>query len=84
VTPVLRTSHFASQLAGARTGLGLALAAHQFAGETLVEVAHAKGLDGAWEELPEGTLWLVGHKALRHVPRIAAVWDFVVETMRGA
>ena len=84
MTPVLRTSHFASQLAGARTGLGLALAAHQFAGETLVEVAHAKGLDGAWEELPEGTLWLVGHKALRHVPRIAAVWDFVVETMRGA
>jgi DNA-binding transcriptional LysR family regulator len=84
VTPVLRTSHLASQLAAARTGLGVVLAAHQFAGDTLVEVPHAKALDPAWAELPEGAIWLVGHKALRRVPRIAAVWDFIVETVGGA
>jgi len=83
VTPVLRTSHFASQLAAARAGLGVTLAARPFAQGTLVEVAHAKPLEAAWAELPEGSLWLVGHKALRQVPRIAAVWDFVVEAMRG-
>jgi hypothetical protein len=26
-------------------------------------------------------LWLVGHRALRNVPRIAAVWDLIVETI---
>jgi DNA-binding transcriptional LysR family regulator len=83
-SPALRTSHIGSQLAAARAGLGVVLAAHQFAGDTLVEVAHAKALDPAWTELPEGTLWLVGHKALRRVPRIAAVWDFVVDTVGGA
>jgi|HubBroStandDraft_4_1064222.scaffolds.fasta_scaffold21918_2 DNA-binding transcriptional LysR family regulator len=81
VTPVLCTSHMASQLAAARTGLGVTLAARQFAGDTLVEVPHAKTLDPAWAELPEGSIWLVGHKALRRVPRIAAVWDFIVETV---
>jgi DNA-binding transcriptional LysR family regulator len=81
VTPVLRTSHMASQLAAARTGLGVTLAARQFAGDTLVEVAHSRSLDAAWSDLPEGALWLVGHKALRRVPRIAAAWDFIVETV---
>jgi len=30
-------------------------------------------------ELPEAQLWLVGHRAHRQIPRIAAVWDWLVE-----
>jgi hypothetical protein len=37
----------------------------------------------AWKTLPVGNLWLVGHRALRGVPRIAAVWTFISETMRA-
>jgi DNA-binding transcriptional LysR family regulator len=77
--PVFRTSHFASQLAAARAGLGVVMAAKQFEQEGLVEIAHARSLDAAWAELPSGALWLVGHRALRHVPRVAAVWSFVME-----
>jgi DNA-binding transcriptional LysR family regulator len=79
VVPVLRTSHFASQLAAARAGLGIAIAAARYASEALVPLAHAKSLDAAWAELPVGSMWLVGHRALRNVPRIAAVWDFILE-----
>ena len=82
VVPVLRTSHFASQLAAARAGLGVVVASAPFARTGLAEVAHARSLDAAWAALPSGTLWLVGHRALRQVPRIAAVWDFVIEAIR--
>lgn len=84
VAPVLRTDHFGSQLAAARAGLGATLAPAPFAqrpGSGLVEVAHARALDDAWGALPVETLWLVGHRALRHVPRVAAVWDFVIESL---
>lgn len=86
VVPVFRTSHFSSQLAAARAGLGVVIAAHPFgsAGPGLVEVAHAKSLEDAWSELPSGSLWLVGHRALRHVPRVAAVWTFVTEVFAGS
>ena len=81
VVPVLRTSHFSSQLAAAREGLGVVITAHPFVSTGLVEVAHARSLDAAWAELPTGSLWLVGHRALRQVPRVAAVWTFLVETL---
>jgi len=48
-----------------------------------VELGHTKALDAAWSELPSGSLWLVGHRALRQVPRVAAVWSFLVETFAG-
>jgi DNA-binding transcriptional LysR family regulator len=81
-SPVFRTSHYASQLAAARAGLGIVLAAPEFSVTGLVPVAHAKALDAAWAALPEGALWLVGHRALRNVPRVAAVWDFILETLQ--
>jgi hypothetical protein len=28
-------------------------------------------------ELPVDDVWLVGHRALRNVPRVAVVWDFI-------
>jgi DNA-binding transcriptional LysR family regulator len=81
IAPVFRTSHFASQLAAARAGLGLVVTAQPFAKAGLVEVAHARALDAVWSDLPTSTLWLVGHQALRHVPRVAAVWSFVLEEL---
>jgi DNA-binding transcriptional LysR family regulator len=81
VAPVLRTNHFASQLAAARAGLGVLLASEPFVHTGLVPVAHRKALDDAWATLPVESLWLVGHRALRHVPRVAAVWDFVIESL---
>ena len=83
IVQVLRTSHFASQLAAARSGLGVVMAAEPFADDRLVPVAHARSLDAAWADLPTGTMWLVGHRALRHVPRVAAVWTFVQEVVGG-
>jgi DNA-binding transcriptional LysR family regulator len=81
IAPVLKTSHFASQLGAARAGLGVVLAAAPFAHTGLVPVSPAKGLADAWAALPVESLWLVGHRALRHVPRIAAVWDFVIASL---
>jgi hypothetical protein len=28
--------------------------------------------------MPEGTLWLVAHRALRPVPRVDAVWNWLL------
>lgn len=84
VVPVLRTSHFASQLAAARAGLGLVVTAEPFARAGLVAIPHARALDAVFAELPAGSLWLVGHRALRHVPRVAAVWSFVVEELSAS
>jgi DNA-binding transcriptional LysR family regulator len=77
----LRTSHFASQLSAARAGLGVVITADPFARAGLVEIACAKALDAACAELPSGSLWLVGHRALRQVPRVAAVWGFLVDAL---
>ncbi len=81
VSPVFRTSHFASQLAAACAGLGVVIASLPYAKIGLAEIEHAKSLDAAWNALPSGTLWLVGHRALRNVPRVAAVWNFVLENL---
>lgn len=70
-----------SQLAAAREGLGVVVASAPFAKAGLVEVQHARALDAAWAALPTGSLWLVGHRALRRVPRVAAVWQFVVDAI---
>ena len=34
-------------------------------------------VEAALPPAPRGALWLVGHRALRNVPRIAAVWSFI-------
>ena len=81
VTPVFRTSHYASQIAAAAAGLGVVVASAPLTRMGLVAIDHARSLDAAWAALPTSSLWLVGHRALRHVPRIAAVWDFIVETV---
>jgi len=75
---VLVTDHFPSQLAAAEAGLGVVLAAAPFtAVRRLVPVTAAPVLRPSVEALPVEDLWLVGHEALRTVPRIAALWDFL-------
>jgi DNA-binding transcriptional LysR family regulator len=77
---VLVTSHVAAQLAAVQAGLGLALLPPVYARSAGLRAArHAPGLAASIAELPGTETWLVGHRALRRVPRIAAVWDFLVE-----
>ncbi len=81
VVPVLRTNHFQSQLRAAEAGLGVVVASPPFARvHDLVPITVARGLRAAWDDLPVEELWLVGHRALRTVPRVAALWEFLVET----
>ena len=40
--------------------------------------ARLEALDATLAELPSSETWLVGHQALRAVPRVAAVWTFLM------
>ena len=85
VTPVLRTSQFTSQLSAAAAGFGIVLAAEPFRYvHRLVPVAISRALQPSWDALPTEELWLVGHRALRTVPRVAALWDFFAEHLDPA
>jgi DNA-binding transcriptional LysR family regulator len=78
---VLRTSDFPAQISAARAGLGLMLApAPYVAVSGLVEIGYVARLAPSW---PNDDLWLVGHKALREVPRVAAVWEWLVAEFRA-
>jgi DNA-binding transcriptional LysR family regulator len=80
---VLRTSHFAAQLAAARAGLGVVLAPEQHLRVyRLAPVPFVPALQASAAAWPEDDLWLVGHKVLRDVPRVAAVWQFLVDELR--
>lgn len=77
---VLRTSNITTQLEAARGGLGVVIgspaigrAAH------LATVRTGRRIQQALRNTAPEALWLVGHRALRDVPRVAAVWGFVVE-----
>jgi DNA-binding transcriptional LysR family regulator len=77
--PALRTSHMSSQIAAAHAGVGAVLLPEPYAEvHELVAVRPGRALQGAWATLPIGELWLVGHQALRFVPRVAAVWELIV------
>jgi len=75
----VRTSHIGTQLAAARAGVGVVLVDRAVGrANGLTEVSPAPALQ---RELPHlrSELWLVVHRALRGVPRVAAVWEFLVE-----
>ncbi|MBL0216937.1 MAG: LysR family transcriptional regulator [Myxococcales bacterium] len=79
----LRTSDFPAQLNAAASGLGVVLAPVPYLERAnLVPVRFAPGLAKAAEAWPADDLWLVGHRALREVPRVAAVWSFLVDELR--
>lgn len=83
VEPILRVSSIGSQLIAVGTGLGVAVLPGVYASlEGLSYVTLGGALDAADEALPEQDVFLVGHRALRDVPRIAAVWQFFVSLSR--
>lgn len=80
----LRTSHFGSQLAAAATGLGVALVPELYLrARGLAELRYVAALERDAEAWPADSLWLVGHRAHRDIPRVAAVWDFLLGELRG-
>jgi DNA-binding transcriptional LysR family regulator len=79
---VLKTSHFLAQIVAAEQGLGLVLVPEEYTRvRSLKVVRHAPSLDASVADLPIDDLWLVGHRALRDVPRIDAVWNFILEDL---
>ena len=80
---VLRTSSMDAQIQAARVGLGAMLVSQPFAAWVgLSQVALTPSLARRLPATPTGTLWLVGHQALRGVPRVRAVWDFLLAEAR--
>lgn len=80
---VLRTSHFASQMNAALSGLGLVMIPEPYLkAYPLVPVRYAKALEPSAADWPIDDMWLVGHRALRDVPRVDAVWRFLVAELR--
>ena len=76
----LVTNSMTAQIEAVRAGFGLMLAPDAYARlRGLVEVACAPKLRRSIAEIARGSLWLVGHRALRDVPRIAAVWSWLDE-----
>jgi DNA-binding transcriptional LysR family regulator len=79
----LRTSHFASHISGAAVGLGAALVPTPYIHKAeLVPFRYAEPLESSAADWPEDDLWLVSHRALREVPRVAAVWAFLKDLSR--
>lgn len=79
----LRTSDFLAQLAAAAGGLGLVLVPEPYlAYAALVPIRIAPALQASAAQWHVDDLWLVGHRALRDVPRVAAVWAFLSEQLR--
>jgi DNA-binding transcriptional LysR family regulator len=82
---VLRTSHFGSQMVAAESGLGLLLLPVPYLRvRNLVPVHFSEALAPSAAAWPADALWLVGHRALRDVPRVAVVWDFLAQELRQA
>lgn len=77
---VVRSSALAVQLSAARQGVGAVLTvAVQGRHAGLVPVPLIAEDQAKVDALPAGALWLVCHRALRDVPRVAAVWSFLQE-----
>lgn len=77
---VLRTDSIDVQVQACLAGVGALLVAESLAQEMgLVKMPLAGELKGRFEDFPAGALWLVGHRALRHVPRVAAIWNILIE-----
>ena len=76
----LRSSSVNALLCAAEAGLGLLLLPDRYTQiRPLAAARLAPALAAELATLPAVQLWLVGHRALRDVPRVAAVWRFIVE-----
>jgi DNA-binding transcriptional LysR family regulator len=77
---VLRTSSFTAQVAAVEAGLGVTLIPERLVASRprLAPLGFSRKLAATLPAYPEGALWLAAHRAMRSIPRIAAVWDFIV------
>lgn len=77
--PRLRSDSLRIQLAAATAGLTAVLVPEpSLAHYGLVPLRLAPALRAAAGELPSDDIFLVTHRALRHVPRVRVVWDALV------
>jgi DNA-binding transcriptional LysR family regulator len=83
--PVLRTNSPGAQIAAVKAGVGVALLDERACRvhEGLALVTYARSLAASAASWPVDDIWLVGHAALRDTPRVAAVWDFLVEMVES-
>ncbi len=82
---VLKTDSASALLKAAESGVGAVVLPEPYAAVTkLARVKLAPALEKAMPPPAIEHLHLVGHRAMRHVPRIAAVWDFLLEGFSGA
>lgn len=75
--PLMRSSHMGTLLNAAIAGTGAMLLTRKFA----AWVPHLQEVPSSVEMPPELKIWIVGHRSLRQVPRINAVWTFVEELL---
>jgi DNA-binding transcriptional LysR family regulator len=76
---VLRTSQITTQVTAVQAGLGVALLPPPYARvSAVVPLRSSTTLSRSVDELPTNETWLVGHRALRLVPRVAVVWSLLV------
>lgn len=75
---LLETSSMTAQLEAVREGLGVMLVPLPYVGLRGVRrLMLSERLEASLATIPADSLWLVGHRALRDVPRIAAVWEWL-------
>ena len=78
--PLVRSDSLRVQIAVLCTGLAMGLVPRpSVAHYGLVPVELSPGLKKTMAPLPRDDLFLVTHRALRNVPRVSAVWDFLIE-----
>lgn len=83
VEPVLRSSSLGAQLGAAAAGLGVVLVPRVFMRtHALAPVRLGPPCVEAASRWPQEALWLAASRSRRGLPRVAAVWDFLLE--RGA
>jgi DNA-binding transcriptional LysR family regulator len=77
---VVRSDSLAVQLGAVAAGVGVALVPEPSVRHyRLVQPKLARALHDAAADWPKDELYLVTHRALRDVPRVARVWDLLLE-----
>lgn len=83
---VVRSDSVEVQLEAIASGVGVGMLAEQYlhVRPHFSEVKLSRALTGELARAPLGELWMVAHRELRAVPRIAACWDFFAKRLGDA
>lgn len=82
--PLLRSDSLTVQIASVASGVGVALLPEQSVEPyDLVPVKLAPALREAATDWPSNDFFLVTHRALKDVPRVRVVWDWLVKNLSG-